>query len=224
MPISFPSTVVGIDVGGQRKGLHAVALCDGIYLDRFHTLEVDAMVAWCRHHQARVIAIDAPCRWSSDGPARLAERQLMAAGIFCFSSPTAEAACTHPRNYYGWMLNGMALYRALADTHPFCSSASLTVDGCCCFETFPQAIACSLAGHILAAKDKRRQRPRLLTQAGINLPAAVGIDTVDAALCALAAHRFATHQPCTVFGEPESGLIIVPASASTGALLCYGSQ
>jgi predicted nuclease with RNAse H fold len=204
--------VVGIDVGGSRKGFHGVALGDGRYFRQFHTTDPAAMAHWCREIGARLIGIDAPCRWSEDGRARPAERQLMGRGIQCFASPTRKLAIVHPRNYYGWMLNGEALYQAIAPSHPLCSGLPVDPRHPCCFETFPQAIACTLAGRILPAKDKRRHRPALLAQAGVRLPSPAGIDTIDAGLCALVAHRLSTGHPCTAYGEPVTGLIIVPNS------------
>lgn len=55
--------------------------------------------------QAKDIGIDAPYRWSANGRARPAERQLISEGIWCFSSPTRQMAIDHPRNHFGWMLN-----------------------------------------------------------------------------------------------------------------------
>mgnify|MGYP003343104099 FL=1 len=74
--------VVGIDVGGPKKGFHAVALAGGRYRDRLAANDVAKLVAWCvRTKAATVIAVDAPCRWSNSGEGRLAERELMQVGI-----------------------------------------------------------------------------------------------------------------------------------------------
>jgi glycyl-tRNA synthetase beta subunit len=46
------------------------------------------------------------------------------------------------------------------------------------------------------------------------------IDLIDAALCALTAHRVASGAACLAFGEPDTGLIVVPerpgATGETG--------
>ena len=76
--------VVGIDVGGPRKGFHAVALREGAYLDTFASPDARDLAAWCIQGGARAVAIDAPCRWSRTGRARPAERALTAAGIHAF--------------------------------------------------------------------------------------------------------------------------------------------
>jgi len=213
-------TVIGIDVGGSRKGFHAMALTGGAYAARLATPEVQELAHWCRSViGAHLIAIDAPCRWSSDGRARTCERELMQQGIFCFASPSREAALSHPSNYYGWMRQGEALYRELEASHPLLSDlpgAGLPASGPACFETFPHAITWHLRGGNAAARQKRLQRRALLEQAGIDTAALTSIDWIDAALCALAAHHLASGRPCRVYGELDTGLIVVPQGPDGG--------
>jgi len=210
-----PLRVVGIDVGGARKGFHAVALSDGAHAERFSSADPRALAAWCRQQQATVIAIDAPCLWSVDGRMRPCERALHRQGIRCFASPSREQAIAHPSDYFGWMLRGEALYLALAPSHPLCRG--LPLSGPCCFETFPHAITWQLRGGNAEAAQKRHQRRELLEQAGVALASLTSIDWIDAALCALAAHRIASGASCLVYGEPDSGLILVPAGPGGGA-------
>jgi len=207
---SPPSTVVGIDVGGARKGFHAVALRDGAYAGQLATHDVQELANWCLVTMcASVIAIDAPCRWSSDGRARPCERELMRQGIFCFATPSRETAEKHPSGYFDWMRRGADLYEALEDSHPLLTS--LPSPGLrCCFETFPHAITWHLRGGEAKARQKRPQRTALLTQAGISTAPHTNIDLIDAALCALTAHRVASGAVCLTFGEPDTGLIVVP--------------
>lgn len=203
-------TAVGVDVGGTRKGFHAVAVTGGAYSGQLATKDVQELVHWCRDTvQARVIAIDAPCQWSEDGRARLAERELMQKGIWCFSTPARQQALNHPRNHFGWMLRGAELFQALSHDFPLCRG--LPVAGRkCCFETFPHAITWHLRGGNADATQKRQQRRTLLTEAGMNLSKLTNIDLVDAALCALTAHHAATGGACLRFGEQNSGFLIVP--------------
>lgn len=206
-----PLIVAGVDVGSARKGFHAVALCDGKYHHKFQSAEVVEIVKWCRNEvQAQVISIDAPCRWSKDGRARPAERQLMGEGIWCFSSPTRQMAMDHPRNNFGWMLNGEALFQELERTHPLCCSLPISFGQKQCFETFPHATTCALSKGVVSAKKKRTIRRALLDQAGIDQAQLTNIDLVDAAICALTAHSLAMGKPCKSYGEPTTGLIIVP--------------
>jgi predicted nuclease with RNAse H fold len=214
--------VVGIDVGGARKGFHAVALTAGVYADQLATGDASELAHCCRSVvRASVIAIDAPCRWSSDGRARPCEQELMQKGIWCFSSPTHQKAHTpHRTNYYGWMLQGEALYQALEGGAPeqaYPLVSALPHSGRGCFETFPHAITWHLRGGQAQAAQKRIQRRELLAQAGLDLTPLTSIDRIDAALCALTAQQVASGGVCVSYGEPETGLIVVPRGALFGS-------
>ena len=131
----------------------------------------------------------------------------MEQGIWCFSTPTRQRDIEHPKDHYGWMLQGEALFHGLKPTHPL----RLPAPGQeCCFETFPHAIAWHLTGGKAVASRKRSQRRALLAAAEVDLTELTNIDLVDAALCALAAHHAATGGVCQTYGEPDTGLIIVP--------------
>ena len=196
----------------QKKGFHAVALRGGVYLDKFSGRDARAVADWCRSHGARVIGVDAPCRWSLTGRARPAECDLMAAGIWCFSTPTMQTAAAHPKNHFGWMLAGAELFHQLAATHALFTGTSPRQADRVCFETFPQAIACALSGGIVSAKAKRTVRRDLLHRAGIETLALTNIDMLDAALCALNAHYLANGD-FRSYGEAESGFIVAPRMA-----------
>jgi len=175
-----PITTVGIDVGGGRKGFHAVALRDGAYAGQLASRDVAKLSHWCRVVMgATVIAID-----------------------------TRSQAVVHPTNYFGWMLRGEALFQALEATHPLLSS--LPIPGPVCFETFPHAITWHLRGGNAIAAQKHPQRRALLVRAGLDPAPFTRIDLIDAALCALAAHQAASGGACVTYGEPETGLIVVP--------------
>lgn len=202
--------VAGIDVGGRRKGFHAVALQDCDFYDAFQSADVAAIVDWCRNTQAAVVGVDAPCRWSLDGRARPAERQLMGEGIWCFSTPTCVTAKGHRTNHYGWMLNGEKLFQLLEPTHPLCCTFPFVAGRRACFETFPHAITTALLKSPVSARDKRSMRRRVLETAGIETSKLTNIDFLDAALCALTAHHVATGLPYRHYGDSDTGLIFVP--------------
>jgi len=210
---------VGIDVGGISKGFHAVALKDGKYLDHWSAKNdvtegddaIGRLVKWCNDHNARMIAVDAPCRWSTDGRSRPAELQLMEKGIWCFSTPMRQRAAIHHKDHYRWMLQGEALYAALEATHPLIFEEPQPGVKCC-FETYPHAITWHLRGRNANAEEKRTQRRALLKQAGIDLTKLTNIDLADAALCALTAHQAATRGGLTGFGDDHTGRIFVPTS------------
>jgi len=207
--------VAGIDVGGNAKGFHGVALRDGTYLDKFNSCDPLKVAEWCRKFKARYVGIDAPCHWSYDGRARAAECKLMKEKIWCFSTPTREKAENHPKDNFRWMLNGAELYAALKSTHALFDDNSRRPSLEICFETFPHAIACALAGKSVSAKQKRPLRRGLLRRANIDASKLTNIDQIDAALCALTAHHLALgNYKC--YGDATSGFIVVPAVRSKG--------
>ncbi len=216
--MSVAPVVAGIDVGGPRKGYHAVALAGGRYASQFSSTDPAAILAWCQHIGAQHVGVDAPCRWSTDGRRRPAEAALQAAGIACFASPTRAAALAHEAaarardqaGWYGWMFEGERLYAELLKRYVL--YAGELPAGPSCFETFPQAVACALAGQLVSAKQKRRVRRSLLMQAGIDIRDLTNIDKVDAALCALAAHAF-TRGRFVRYGVADDGFVIVPDAA-----------
>ena len=216
--MSAPAVVAGIDVGGPRKGYHAVALAGARYVSQFAATDPAAVLAWCRAIGAQHVGVDAPCRWSADGRRRPSEAALQAAGIACFASPTRAAALAHEAaararqrvGWYGWMFEGERLYAELLTHYGLYDGSPPTRP--CCFETFPQAVACALAGRIVSAKQKRTVRRHLLLQAGIDIRALTNIDKVDAALCALAAQRFAQGR-FRSYGDADDGFVLVPDAA-----------
>lgn len=204
------SIVIGIDVGGPKKGFHAVALNEGRYWEKFATPDAASMAEWCRRIGARAVGVDAPCRWRLTGRARPAERALAAEGIHSFATPSRAAA--ENRDFYRWMINGAELFRLLEAHYPLFDGGNAT-SGPVCFETFPQAVACALAGKVVSAKRKSAVRRELLREAGIDTAPLTNIDTVDAvdaALCALAAHSLLAGSYKT-YGDATEGLIVVPA-------------
>lgn len=198
----------GIDVGGPRKGFHAVALRGRRVIATLNATDPLAVAAWVRAVGAVAVAVDAPGRWSLTGRARPAERELARLGFRCFATPTEAAARAHPRGWYDWMLAGAALYAALAPTHPF--YPVLGPDGATALETFPHAVAGTLAGRPpRTGEDKAAFRRAVLRAAGVDPAPLVGVDFVDAALCALTAQRLGLGRT-TALGEAAEGHIVVP--------------
>ena len=81
-----------------------------------------------------------------------------------------------------------------------------------CFETFPQAVACALAGEIVSAKYKSKVRRKLLSGIGIDTTSLPNIDFVDAALCAVAANYLLSGN-VNAYGDMAEGFIVVPTAA-----------
>ncbi len=124
------STTIGIDVGGNRKGFHAVALRGGTYAGQLASRDAQTVSHWCcAVMKASVIAIDAPCRWSSDGHPRPCERDLLGRGLRCFTTPTRARAVAHPTDYFGWMVRGEELFLSLEPTLALLSDVTLLCNG-----------------------------------------------------------------------------------------------
>jgi predicted nuclease with RNAse H fold len=202
-------TVVGVDVGGLRKGFHAVALRGGRFVDA-KAINAPADVAdWCMTHAAHFVAVDAPCGWSESGSSRLSERDLNIGGqtIQCFKTPTRERALKNVSGFYGWVFNGEQLYRELVKRYSLFDGQR--VDGHAVFETFPHAIVCALSGKVVTAKPKATTRRRTLCDQGYDDSVLPNIDFVDAGLCALAAKAFRDDR-WQCFGNQQEGFIVVP--------------
>lgn len=201
----MPPCVIGIDVGGPAKGFHAVALQGSEVLAKLRTRDPAALAHWCVKQKAIVVAVDAPCRWRGTNLARAAERELAAEGISCYYAPTEQRARDHP--FYQWMLPGAALYAALSPHFPLYTGTP--TPGPVAIETFPQAVACALAGHRVSAKKKRVVRRDLVARSGISIQENDSIDDFDAILCALAANAFARGE-FKAYGDAQGGFIVVP--------------
>ncbi len=199
--------VAGIDVGGEKKGFHAVALRDGKYLGQKTSRVVAEIAGWCRDQGARFIGIDAPCGWR-EGDLRAAERGLKDCGISAFATPKIEDA---GNPFYGWMTCGRKLYEALKAEGFTLFDGTWSQEGSICFETYPQAVACALKSEVVSAKgsQKRKIRRELLAERNLNLAELRNIDFIDAALCALTADYFARGEIVKI-GEPKTGFIVVP--------------
>jgi predicted nuclease with RNAse H fold len=197
--------VIGIDVGGPKKGFHAVVLCDSQIVARTRTNDPVALARWCVEQKADVVAVDAPCRWRGPKLARSAERELAAEGIACYYAPTEKRAREHA--FYQWMLPGADLYAALSPH--FTLYTGSPSKGPVVMETFPQAVACALAGQIVSAKEKRTVRQNLIQSSGIPMHGDETMDDIDALLCAVAGTAFA-HGKFKTYGDAADGFIVVP--------------
>jgi predicted nuclease with RNAse H fold len=198
--------VAGIDVGGMKKGFHAVALRKDYIVARLNTYSAATVVTWCREQGVVALGIDAPCRWSLTGRARRCERELADLGLSCFSTPRQTIGEVHP--FYRWMVNGAELFQLLA-LHFRLYDGRTPVFEPLCFETFPHAIACRLAGKRLSARHKRVDRRRLLEKIGIATDAIATIDEIDATLCALTAQHVLA-DTFKALGDTAEGFILVP--------------
>jgi len=202
------SPVVGIDVGGTRKGFHAVLLNRGRVLDVRRARDPAALAQWCAECGAEAVAVDAPCMWSADGLSRAAERAIHRVGLHCYYTPTRERA--QGRSFYGWVFNGERLYDALKRHYALLDSQ--WGGGRVCFETFPHAVTCALEGRVVRANDdKAGVRRAALRRLGIaDTGLLTSLDFVDAALCAVSAELFGRGLYAR-YGDDREGCLVVPS-------------
>jgi predicted nuclease with RNAse H fold len=196
---------IGIDVGGIKKGFHAVANRDGLYLAQFHSIHPDEVASWVLSHNPSAVAIDAPSMFSLNSGSRKAERDLVSNGMRCFYTPTRALAAKS--RFYDWVFNGELLYQKLG-LPIFMGEQSQEI---CVIETFPHAVQMSLcASDSNPVGNKRSVRESTLAlKANYDTSQLSNIDFIDAALCAVSADYFAHHQ-FTAYGCKTEGYIVLP--------------
>lgn len=211
-PQGYESIFIGIDVGGMAKGFHGVALCGGQFTLK-HSIDPANIAGWCTELDALVVAVDAPAVWADPASGyRAAERSINLFGqkLHCFATPTRARALQNTTGFYDWMFRGEALFKQLRHSHALLGiDDARAMGGRVCFETFPHAVACALAGQVLPARHKSPTRRAVLRQWGFDDALLPNIDFVDAALCALAARSFAQDKAIE-FGPRAEGCIVVP--------------
>ena len=195
-------------MGGSLKGFHVVALRAGAYLGHFSSKSPDDIFNWSQSLGAAIVAVDAPCKWSTTGRARKAERELMKSGVSCYSTPEQKTAESHPKDQFGWVINGMRLYDRFAASHQlylgFPRGRTQQI-----LESYPHGVACALAGKIVSARRKSTVRRKILHSVGIDDSQLTNIDYVDACLCAITAERLLIGKS-EAFGDSEEGFIVIP--------------
>ena len=190
------SNVIGIDVGGVKKGFHAALLTDGKTIELFHHKNSLSIRNWVQSKNASIVAIDSPCGWSQNGRSREAERDLKYdnKNIPCFCTPTKKIA--KKSSFYDWVFNGEKLYNSLRD---------INVDIC---ETYPHGIT-QIILNFKGNGSKSEIRRSAIKKIGLELKAINNLDFVDAVLCSLAAEAKLTNKVVSI-GNNKEGYIILP--------------
>jgi predicted nuclease with RNAse H fold len=180
---------LGVDVGGRRKGFD-VALIDERRLQLTARMPRDEVVSLVDSERPAVVAIDSPQTCAPDGQkARDCELELNRA--VCGIRWTPDARSLHASDYYEWIVEGLALYKALA--------------GVKLIEVFPTASWTRWIG------PRERSRAKW-TRAGLEtleldgLPANTNQDQRDAIAAALTAREY-SRGTTERFGE-----IVVPVA------------
>jgi predicted nuclease with RNAse H fold len=200
MPRADHARWAGVDVGGRRKGFD-VAIIDVRGLVEVRSgLDVRAVVACLREQEPDVIGIDSPRSAAPDGRrSRAGERELRAAvcGIR-YTPDVATLQAAHPKGYYEWILQGLALYRDLIAEE---SRAGWSV-----IEVFPTASWTRWAGPRPPGVTRAAWTRRALARTGLRgAPETSSQDVRDAIAAALTARLQPAGTEC--FGE-----IVVPCA------------
>jgi predicted nuclease with RNAse H fold len=107
-------TVVGIDVGGRRKGFHGCALRgDEVIAGPERLPDVAITVEWVVAQEPILVALDSPKECAPDGESSRADERALARGV-CGIRWTPERSRLAGNPYYEWVEHGLELYAALA--------------------------------------------------------------------------------------------------------------
>jgi hypothetical protein len=103
---------LGVDVGGPRKGFDVAVVDASCVVALAGRLSCEDVVALAAEHRPHLIGIDSPRRCAPAGAtSRACEREL--ARRVCGIRWTPDAEHLHASGYYGWVVEGLRLYRAL---------------------------------------------------------------------------------------------------------------
>jgi predicted nuclease with RNAse H fold len=201
--------VLGVDVGGDRKGLDLVVMDGGraiVLTEARATLQDVASVL--RDLRPQVVAIDSPPMWNPGASTRRTERHLAEIGISTFPTPSAAGG---EKPFFEWMKAGMAVYALAAGLgYPLDTSGRR---GRRAIEVFPYGSAVVLSGGLKPHGMRTRDwRERVLRAHGVATDALRTLDQVDAALAALTGLMVAEGR-ATFLGDGAEGVIVLPVSA-----------
>jgi predicted nuclease with RNAse H fold len=104
---------LGVDVGGPRKGFD-VAVVDARGLVQLAgRCDRDAVIALVEQHRPRLVAVDSPRCCAPPGASSREGERLLARAV-CGIRWTPDATRVEAGGYYGWVVEGLRLYEALA--------------------------------------------------------------------------------------------------------------
>jgi predicted nuclease with RNAse H fold len=182
---------VGVDVGGKRKGFDVAIIDDRRVLALQNHLTCRQVVDIVVANRPAVVAIDGPRSCAPEGQtARDGELQL--ARSICGIRWTPDAGRVHANAYYAWILEGLALFGALA------------ARGVEVIEVFPTASWTRWHGKRGPQTRAAWTRQGLAALGLLGVPARTNQDQRDALAAAMTAHQHS-------LGRTETmGDIVVP--------------
>src|SRR2546429_6950396 len=104
---------VGVDVGGKRKGFDVTVIDDRRVLALQGHLTCRQVVEIVVENRPAVVAIDSPRSYAHEGRAAR-DGELQLARSICGIRWTPDARRVRGSAYYAWILEGVALFGALA--------------------------------------------------------------------------------------------------------------
>ena len=104
---------IGVDVGGKRKGFDAAVIDDRRVLAVKSRMTCQQVVDLVITNPPAVVAIDSP-RSCAPGGKAAREGELQLARSICGIRWTPDARRVRASAYYAWILEGLALFDALA--------------------------------------------------------------------------------------------------------------
>ncbi len=179
-------------MGGKRKGFDLAVIDDRRILALLSRLTCGQVVDLLMENRPAVIAIDGPCCCAPDGQAAR-DGELQLARSICGIRWTPDARRVHGSAYYAWILEGLALFDALA------------ARGVAAIEVFPTASWTRWHGRRGPRTRAAWTRQGLAALGLGNVPARTNQDQRDAIAAAMTARQHS-------FGLTEAmGDIVVPA-------------
>lgn len=195
---STPASLwAGVDVGASKGFDVAVIDVEGLVAPPERIAAAGDVADYLGELCPAVVAVDSPIgpappgRLSRDG-----ERELVKAGVCGIRYTPNEVSLRANQAYYGWILNGLALYEALGRSSGLAAAAVI--------ECFPTA-SWSRLGGLRGRRTRARWSREVLQGQGLaGLPARMNQDARDAVGAAITARLHAA-------GQTESfGEIVVP--------------
>jgi predicted nuclease with RNAse H fold len=183
---------IGVDVGGQRKGFDAAVIDDRAVLALRDHLTVAQVAGLVAEFGPAVVAIDSPGHCAPAGQtARDDERRL--ARTVCGIRWTPDEQHVRASPYYAWIVEGLALFGALAG------------GGAEVIEVFPTASWTRWLGRRAGRSRADWTRDGLAALGLAGVPARTSQDQRDAIAAAVTARQH-------TWGQTEAiGAIVVPA-------------
>lgn len=182
----------GVDVGGRRKGFDVAVIDDRRVLALHGRLSCQQVVDLLLDNRPAVTGIDSPCRWAPDGQTARDSELLLARSI-CGIRWTPDFSHGCASAYYAWILEGLALFDALA------------ARGVVAIEVFPTASWTRWQGRRAPRTRAAWTREGLAALGLGNVPARTNQDQRDAIAAAVTARQHS-------LGLTEAiGDIVVPA-------------